>query len=346
MADIVRVPLSGLPSAAFQHPLDRAATENLERIPGFQKLVSVFIEYGFERLQYVHNMGESIRVSERQMPKLLGLLREACGVLSVDEPELYVQQGDVNAYTAGHRNPYIVLQTGLIDLFDEDEIMAVLAHELGHIKCGHVLYKQMARLLVPFLAAIPGIGGFVGLGVESAFLIWDRRSELSADRASLLSVQDARVCNVMFMKLAGGTARFANDLNLEEFLSQARRYRDDADEETKLDKVYRFMAGVRATHPFAVERCHALLGFQESPEYQRILGGAYAPVPTAPPQAEEARCARCSALLSPGRPFCSACGTPRPSIAEPTERTTTFQDAKRLVRDQIPNLKIGGFWKK
>ncbi len=278
MSDMAQIDLPDLPASAFQHPLDKAATENLKRVRGFDKLVSLFLEYGFERLQYVHNMSGSIRVTERQMPTLLGLLRKCCRILDVREPELYVQQGDINAYTAGHNNPYIVLQTGLIDLFEEDEIMGVLGHELGHIKCGHVLYKQMARLLVPMLAAIPGVGGLVGVGVESAFLVRDRRSELSADRAALLAVQDNRVCNTILMKLAGGSARFAAELNLDEFLSQASRYREDAEEETKLDKVYRFMAGTRADHPFPVERCHALLTFEEGDDYQRILTHQYEPV--------------------------------------------------------------------
>lgn len=345
MANIVRVSLPALSASAFQHPLDRAATDHLERIPGFQKLVSLFIEYGFERLQYVHNMSGSIRVTCRQMPKLLGMLQQACLTLGVQEPELYVQQGGVNAYTAGHKSPYIVVQTGLLELLEDAEIMAVLAHELGHIKCGHVLYKQMARFLVPFMTAIPGVGALVGAGVESAFLVWDRRSELSADRASLLATQDAHVCNTMFMKLAGGCAKFANELNLEEFLNQARRYREDAQEEGKLDKVYRFMAGTRATHPFAVERCQALLTFKDGPEYQRILNGE-SEAPALPAETtEETRCANCNAPLPPAARFCMTCG--KQSVqSEGGEREHSLRDTTRFVSQQLPNLKIGNFWKK
>ena len=41
-----RVPLKDLPPTAFQHPLDRQATENLKKIKGFDWLVGKFIEYG------------------------------------------------------------------------------------------------------------------------------------------------------------------------------------------------------------------------------------------------------------------------------------------------------------
>jgi len=98
---------------------------------------------------------------------------------------------------------------GLLELMDDDEVMAVTGHELGHIKCGHALYKMMARGLKPLVEmagrATLGIGSVVGAGVEAALLAWDRRSELSADRAALLTMQDPHPCIAMLMKLAGGT---------------------------------------------------------------------------------------------------------------------------------------------
>lgn len=309
-----RIRLPDLPPAVFQHPLDAAATATLRRVRGFDRLVSLFLEYGFERLQYVHNMSGSIRVTERQLPQLLGMLRESCEVMGVPEPELYVQQGEVNAYTAGHNHPYIVLLSGLLDTMNDEEIMGVIAHEVGHIKCGHVLYKQMSRGIVPFLdlvgKATLGVGALVGMGVESALLVWDRRSELSADRAALLVMQDVNVCNSMLMKIAGGGHRFAEELVLEEFLNQAKKYREDTEDESKLDKFYRFIAGSKANHPFAIERCHALLEWEESGEYENVLAGTYIQTasPSPPQLSPSASCRNCASALFPGSKFCSACG--------------------------------------
>jgi hypothetical protein len=107
-----RVPLKGLPAASFQHPLDRQATENLKKIRGFDWLAGKFVEYGVERIEYVTHIGAGIRVGPRQMSRHYAMLRECCEILDVAEPELYVMQGGVNAYTSGHNHPFIVVERG------------------------------------------------------------------------------------------------------------------------------------------------------------------------------------------------------------------------------------------
>jgi hypothetical protein len=141
----VRVALKGIPATAFQHPLDRQATENLKKVKGFDWIVGKFIEYGFERIEYITHIGSGIRVGPKQMAMHYAMLRECCETLDIPEPEMYVMEGGVNAFTAGHNHPFIVLETGLLELMDDDETMAVIAHELGHIKCGHAhLRRPMA----------------------------------------------------------------------------------------------------------------------------------------------------------------------------------------------------------
>ncbi len=304
-----RIELKGIDATAFQHPLDRQATDQLRKLKGFDTFMGKFIEYGFERIEYVLNIASCVRVGPRQLPKLHEMLQQSCGVLDISEPELYVSQGGVNAFTSGSNNPYIVLQGGLVDLMDDDEVMAVIAHELGHIKCRHVLYKCMARwigLAGEILGEMSfGIGGLLVKPIEMTLLAWDRRSELSADRASLLALQEARPCINMLMKLAGGTTRLAGQMDPEEFLTQVRSYSDDMDHSTT-DRVYRFLAGMyKGTHPFAIERAKALNDWIDSPEFEQILAGNY--TRTAQP-VTDGRCSKCGTFAQPGFVFCSGCG--------------------------------------
>jgi Zn-dependent protease with chaperone function len=307
-----RVPLKGLRASSFQHPLDRQATENLKVMKGFDWLAAKFVEYGVERIEYVSHVGGGIRVGPRQMSKHYAMLRECCETLDVEEPEMYVMQGGVNAYTSGHNHPFIVIQTGLLGLMDDDEVMAVIAHELGHVKCGHMLYMTMARGIKPLVqmvgAATLGIGTLVGSGIEAALVSWCRRAELSADRAALLTTQDTKPCVSMLMKLAGGTSRHASELDAEQFLNQARAYREGLDSKMS-DRFYRFLANMGSTHPFAVERARCLDDWVKTPEYTDIICGNYlrrdlAPAPAGPV------CPTCSRPTVPGALFCGECGTP------------------------------------
>lgn len=304
-----RVELKGIDPTAFQHPLDRQATEKMKRVKGFDLFMGKFIEYGFERIMYVLNIASSVRVGPRQMPKLYEMLQESCAVLDVPEPELYVSQGSVNAFTFGANNPCIMLQTGLLDLMDDHEVMAVIAHELGHIKCRHVLYKSMAVAIGAAGEKICdvafGLGGLLVLPLEAALGAWDRRSELSADRAALLVMQEARPCITMLMKLAGGSTRMAEQMDPEEFLNQVRAYGEDMDRSTT-DRAYRFMAGMsKGTHPFVIERAKALNDWIDSPEFEQILAGNYMRVAT---PVTNGRCTKCGTFVQPDFMFCAGCG--------------------------------------
>lgn len=278
-----RIKFPGLTSLSFQHDWDRQATAHLGAIPGLDWLIARVIEYGIERKAYVINIGSNLRVGPQQLPAIYAMLQEACSILDMAEPELYIAEGGVNAHTSGHDKPYIVLLSGLVELLDEDELMAVIAHELGHIKCRHLLYQMMAGHLTMLLDLIPGAARFASQGIDVAFLNWSRRAELSADRAALLVVQDARPCLTLLMKMAGGTRRWAHEMNLEAFLDQANQYNEAADA-SLIDRWYQFSIGSKVTHPFAVERAKLLNQWSKSEHYAQMLSGSHR-VPYSPPDA-------------------------------------------------------------
>jgi Zn-dependent protease with chaperone function len=152
----------GLAADDFQHPDDVTATAALRAIPGLDLLVSKVMEYGFERFYYLENVASNVRVSPRMFERLHKALGWGCKILGVDEPELYVALDPVpNAFTYGHTRPFIVLTSGLVDMLDDEERFFVIAHELGHIKCDHVLYTVLARNI----AAVVSLIGQATLGL-------------------------------------------------------------------------------------------------------------------------------------------------------------------------------------
>lgn len=276
---------TGISSEAFRHPLDREAEEALRSLPGFELLASKFVEFIYERPQFVYHMGNSIQVGPRQYPTLYGIFRECVRDLDVyPEPSLFVSQNPVvNAYSLGKEHPYIVINTGLLDLLNESEIRSVVAHELGHIKCEHTVLIQMAIWAINFASTLGemtmGLGNLIGSGLIFAFYEWRRKAELSADRAALLVMDDLNPVMYSMMKIAGGSHQFSHECHLDEFIKQSESYQELDDD--GLNQLYKFLLyngaqGMMLSHPFPVERLSYLREWAVSREYQQIRAGNYA----------------------------------------------------------------------
>src|SRR5580704_11117486 len=136
-----RVRFPGLASSAFEHPGDRATLEALRRTPGLDRLFKWLSDIGVERYKRLELTADAIRVSPRQCPRLYNDLREACAILDVREPELYLSQHPFPyAGAFGMQRHIIVITTSLVDLLSETERLQVIGRELGHIKAEHMLY--------------------------------------------------------------------------------------------------------------------------------------------------------------------------------------------------------------
>ncbi len=143
--------------------------------------------------------------------------------------------------------------------------------------------QQIDNLIALVKDFLPGVGQLVGAGIDwtikIALLNWARRSELSADRAALLVMQQPTTCISMLAKLAGGTVRLAAQLDSEEFLRQAQMYAEEGDQGNR-NRFYHFVAGMyQGTHPFVVERVKYLNDWIKGPEYRQILAGNYPRLP-------------------------------------------------------------------
>ena len=152
-------------------------------------------------------LGNAVQVTERQLPHIYRNYQAAADNLPPVKINLFVaQEPSMNAFTFGYREPYtIVLTSGLVEKMNDEEIQAVIGHELGHILFEHVR-------LVSLMA---GLGGLFRL----LFYQWSRSCEYSADALALLSTgwKLEPVARAM-LKLASGLSEI--EINLDEFLAQ------------------------------------------------------------------------------------------------------------------------------
>jgi Zn-dependent protease with chaperone function len=218
--------------------------------------------------------------------------------------------GDLNAFTTGVKKQIIVLNAGLIDAMTEGELFFVIGHELGHIKSGHVLYSEIARLLPAIVetmgAATMGITNLLSKGFRIALVRWQQMSELTADRAGFLACQDVNAAIGAMIKLAGLPLKFSKAVNSEDFIAQAREFQSyDSD---KLDWITKFLIDMGQSHPWTVMRAHEFLGWIDSGEYDRILSNPQG-AKTLGQATKSCSNTDCRATLSGQESFCTQCGT-------------------------------------
>ena len=260
----------------YVHPSDSKALAALRTIPGIDTALRKFLAVTGESAMRVSFMASSVKVTPKQFPDLHAKLQVACTTLGVDMPDMFVQQNPVvNAFTFGSEKHIIVLHTALLERLTDEEVLAVIAHEVGHIHAEHVLYLTAARILeqlarIP-ISMIPGadiIKFMLTASISSALLAWARRAELSCDRAALLVVQDPHIIGNVMMKLAGGT--MASKINYEEFLEQGKEFQKNYDEKN-LDKFWANILNAGMTHPFPIWRVAEIIKWAEEGEYVEVL---------------------------------------------------------------------------
>ncbi len=281
-----RVTLIDIAPAAWEHPADRAALNALRAIPGFdqvvRKVASFFGDRGLRQLF----LANAVRVGPRQRPELDALLTDVLESLDWKErPQLYVTQSAlINAAAMGFDKPFIVVNSATLEHLDHDEQRVLIAHELGHIMSGHVLYRTIAIILMTVgLGGLPFLAAAIIFPFQMALLEWYRKSELSSDRAALLGVQDRRAVMMSFLKLAGGPA-FGQTIDLDAFMEQAAEYETQGD---GWDKVMQVLNTVFREHPFNTVRAGELQRFIDAGRYDRILAGEYERRSDARPSAED-----------------------------------------------------------
>ena len=207
-------------------------------------------------------LGNAVKVSERQFPRIHALLDRCAQTLQIDAPALYVSPRlpPLDAQTLGTSDEVaIVLGSGLPDHLNDEELVSVIGAACGHIQNGHTpflttlyLLQNAGNLVVRWVAQ-PAILGLRG---------WARRAEITCDRASALCTRNVDVSIGTLVKLALGNRQLWSEVNVEEYLQQLDAIQAGPGRFTEL----------LAQNPYLPKRVRALRLFAETTYYRSVVG--------------------------------------------------------------------------
>lgn len=286
----------------FIHPEDAAALKHLESIPGFSTIMRKILELGIEPMKYGVNMASSIRLSEQQLPKLYRHLPPICKKLGIPEPDFYLQMDpNPNAWTFGDSHIFITVTSGLVEMMDDNELDAVIAHECGHILCHHVLYHSIANVILNFSESLGLLGDLI-VPFKFAFWYWQRKSELSCDRAACVVTSPETVASVM-ARFSGGPKSLTDEINMEVWAQQAEEY-DKIYNGGTWNKTLQIAATAGLDHPFSAVRVREILKWSKTEQYSILKNYV-----ENPKNCDSAYCKKCGKSVPGGSRFCPYCGT-------------------------------------
>ena len=205
--------------------------------------------------------GHSFKLGRDLLPELYKPFTDVCEALNFKEPvEFFISNHpDFNASAASSQEedePHLVnLNSGLVNALDEDELRFVIGHELGHIISKNIDIKGVIEFVFPHFQNIP-------LLLYTKISLWDKLSELTADRYGLIACGDPSKCVSAFFKMSSGLSLENYKLNLATFLEENEKLLESFKKENTINV---------ASHPMNPIRIKALENFAQSTVYQNIL---------------------------------------------------------------------------
>lgn len=255
-----------IPYKDFIHPVDKAATEAVRSVPGFDALCKKINEIIDEKAFKICATASMVKLGPNQYPNLYNKIFPICERLQIEPPEVYLGwNGTSECQVFGDTKTFLIINAGVFWSFTEEEVEVALAQACGHILCRHALYYTIAEVIKQVGEKLVGgmISSAIIKGVNAALQYWIKCSNFSADRVAVYYYKDAKQVVEMLAKYAGGAPCVPGEINLDEFVNQGRNYRELLDK-SNINRVLTVFNPLTPDHPLATYRAASAVEFFET----------------------------------------------------------------------------------
>ena len=200
--------------------------------------------------------GHSFKVTEKMSPKLYHIFHDVKNKLNYKKNiDFYItNSAELNAFALTRSDDkdtdIININSALISMFDDDELRFVVGHEIGHLITRYARVVRLINFIFPDPEKVPLI-------LAHRIELWQKVSELTADRFGFIASPNVEKCVSGFFKMASGLSTDRIDFDYKAYL---------IDNEKILD--YFTQNRNMFTHPVNPLRIKAIKLFSESSLYE------------------------------------------------------------------------------
>lgn len=262
----------GIDAGAFQWAEDGKAMSALKKVTPLNAAAkSISDKVGRRWIEVTFN---GVLLSEKQMPHIYFQAVKAARILGMTKmPDVYLSgERAWDCLTFGSdKDSFIVIGSALAGNFRADEMLFLIAREIGHCRAGHALWKTVIQFFLGeqgpkkgfmaggvFAALSPS--ALIGGAIEMPLLAWARQAEITADRAGLLAVGNEEIARKVLLSWSLKSAYIYKQINVEAWLEQQEGIEDD---------FMRLSELTTTSTPYLTRRLKLLGEFATSPDLQR-----------------------------------------------------------------------------
>lgn len=222
--------------------------------------ISIFIEYllGPKMVEKTMNV---TYITPQESPKIHKMVEELAQNADIPKPKVGISHTNIpNAFAFGRRQKdgRVCVTTGILKLLDDDELRAVLGHEISHIKHRDMIVMTIIST-IPMIcyyigwsmiysgddegyAFLLGIGAFIAYAIGQLLVLFvSRVREYYADAGSVdIGCQPDKLASALFKLTYGSATVNENEVKKAEcvrafFVNDISAAKDEINELSQLD---------------------------------------------------------------------------------------------------------------